>query len=95
MPGNVNPKYRIYYNLHFLLDNINIKSYYKDRMLKHNDKELIGRFVKTCARQRMTLEDMGRAVGRTKGWASMIINGKVKTLRFCTRNRVLEFLGEL
>jgi len=43
----------------------------------------------------MTLEEMGRAVDRSKGWASEIINGKIAHLRFCTRNRILEYMGEL
>lgn len=43
----------------------------------------------------MTLEKMGRAVGRSKGWASAIVNEKIGQLQFGTRNRILEYLGEL
>ena len=64
-------------------------------MINQNDKQLIDRYVKMCARSRMTLEDMGRAVGRTKAWASAVVNRKTTRLQFATRNRILEYMGEL
>ena len=69
--------------------------YYIDIMTDKNDMMLIKKFILKCARSRMTLEEMGGTVGRTKGWASMIANGKIARLQFGTRNRILEYLGEL
>lgn len=59
------------------------------------DQEIIRRYVRRCAKKRMTLEKMGRAVGRSKTWASNIVSGKTGWLQFGTRNRILEYLGEL
>lgn len=60
-----------------------------------NDKKLIQRYIRKCSKSRMTLGEMGQAVGRTKGWASLLVNGQIGQLRFATRNRILEYLGEL
>lgn len=64
-------------------------------MNNKRDRELIDRFTAACAKKRMTLEQMGAAVSRSKNWASQIVNGKTKQLRFQTRNLIREFLGEL
>ena len=64
-------------------------------MTKYPDKELIAKFINRCAQERMTLDAMGKAVGRSKNWASLLANGKINRLWFCTRNRILEYLGEL
>ena len=64
-------------------------------MTHQNDIKLIQEYVHKCARSRMTLERMALAVGRTKRWASLIVNGKITRLQFGTRNRIREFLGEL
>jgi hypothetical protein len=64
-------------------------------MMYQKDAKLIQKYIHRCARSRMTLERMASAVGRTKGWASLIVNGKITRLQFGTRNRIREFLGEL
>ena len=64
-------------------------------MDKKKDAEIIQAYILHCAQKRMTLAKMGRAIGRTKGWASAIVNGRTKRLMFSTRNRILEYLGEL
>jgi len=64
-------------------------------MKQTSDTELIRKFVLKCARARMTLDDMAASVGRTRGWASLLSNGKITHLQFGTRNRIREFLGEL
>jgi succinate dehydrogenase/fumarate reductase flavoprotein subunit len=65
------------------------------RMTNNNDAELIERFIKRCAQKHMTLEKMGGTIGRTKGWASLLVKGKITRLWFCTRSRILEYMGEL
>lgn len=69
--------------------------YHVDTMSNKNDTEIIRKYIRACAKARMTLPQMADAVGRTKGWASLIINGKITRLQFGTRNRILEYLGEL
>ncbi len=60
-----------------------------------DDTALIKKYIRVCSKKRMTLEQMAKAVGRTKGWASLLAQGKITRLWFCTRNRILEYLGEL
>jgi transcriptional regulator with XRE-family HTH domain len=60
-----------------------------------DDKKLIERFIKRCARKRMTQEQMGKAVGRSRNWASFLASGRISRLQFRTRNRILEYMGEL
>lgn len=64
-------------------------------MNNKSDTTLIEQFISKCAGLGLTLEQMGQAVDRTKGWASMIINGQITRLRFSTRNRIKKFMGEL
>jgi len=64
-------------------------------MNKEKDFRLIQIYILNCAKKRMTLEKMGQNVGRTKSWASALVNGRITRLQFCTRNRILEYLGEL
>jgi hypothetical protein len=64
-------------------------------MINKNDTKIIQAYVLHCSKKRMTLEKMGQAVGRSKGWASAIVNGKIGQLQFGTRNRILEYMGEL
>ena len=60
-----------------------------------NDLKLIRAYILRCSKKRMTLKQMGKAVGRSKAWASKLVNGKTRNLQFGTRNRILEYLGEL
>jgi len=64
-------------------------------MVNQSDKPLIEKFILICSMKRMTLKEMSNAVGRSKNWASLLVNGKTLRLRFSTRNRILEYLGEL
>ena len=59
------------------------------------DAELIGRFILVCSKKHMTLERMARTARRSRSWASRLVNGKIARLHFSTRNRILEYLGEL
>ena len=64
-------------------------------MSRNKDIELIQRLISECSRRHMTLEQMAVAVGRSKGWASTIVNGKTRSLKFSTRSLVMKFLGDL
>lgn len=64
-------------------------------MNKEKDIRLIQTYILNCARKRMTLEKMGQCVGRTKAWASAVVNGRITRLQFGTRNRILEYMGRL
>lgn len=58
------------------------------------DKEIIRRFIEKARRDHLTLEQAASKVKRSKGWASLVINGKITSLKFQTRNFILEFLGD-
>lgn len=64
-------------------------------MTENTDRELIKRYVNFCAKQGFNLQEMGALVKRTKGWASLIVNEKIKYLKFETKNRIKAVLGEL
>lgn len=64
-------------------------------MNKTIDTELIQRFILRCAKSHMTLDEMAGAVNRTRGWASLLTNGKISRLQFGTRSRIAEYLGEI
>ena len=65
------------------------------RMSKKNDIEIIQEFVNKCLHEHLTLQEMGKLVGRTSQWASTLVNGKTKKLRFKTKGLILEKLGKL
>lgn len=58
-----------------------------------NDQELIQRYIRWCANNDFNQTKMGELVGRTKQWASWIVNGHTKRLKFTTRNRIKSILG--
>ncbi len=90
--------YQLYILIAFkikLLDFLILLIYYISKMLANRDKGLIERFIKACAKRRMTLAEMGNSIERTQAWASLLFNGKITRLQFATRNRMKEFLGEL
>jgi len=64
-------------------------------MTANKDIEIIRIFIRRCAKEHKTLKEMGEAVGRTKQWASRLVQGKIKSLRFTTRSMILEYLGKL
>lgn len=81
--------------LYKLLDKIDNPSYILYKMYKNSDRGLVKRFVTECARRGFTLAEMGAAVGKTRAWASLIINGRIKRGHWRTRNLMKQFLGEL
>lgn len=78
-----------------MLDNLNNKFYIMNTMSKKTDYEMVKRFIEECARLGLSVEEMGARVGRSKGWASMLINGKISRPHWRTRNLISRFLGEL
>lgn len=78
-----------------MLDKPDKLFYYPDRMSKTSDKKLVKRFIEECASRGLTLEQMGAAVGKTKSWAGMLVNGQIKRPYWRTRNLIRQFLGEI
>lgn len=62
---------------------------------RSDDAALIERFVKSCADRDMTLLQMAESIGKTKTWASLLVRGKVKTLKWQTANRIARYLNGL
>lgn len=63
--------------------------------IQSEDAALIGRYVEHAARKGWNVEMTGKKAGRSKGWASRLINGGIGSLKFTTRNRIRIILGEL
>ena len=73
---------------------MNILIYIMVNVNKKSDIELIKEFIGWAAQRGLTLEEMARTVKRTKGWASAIIRGQIKELKFSTRCRIESVLKE-
>lgn len=58
------------------------------------DQEIIRRFIEKVSRNHLTVEQAASKVGRSKGWASLLINGKIRSLKFQTRNLIIDYLGD-
>ena len=56
------------------------------------DRDLIDRFIALCAERGETQTQMARMVRRSRGWASLLVNGRIKRLHFATRNRIAKVL---
>jgi hypothetical protein len=65
-----------------------------DQQLMQADKDLIQRFISWAIKRELTQTQMATLANRTKGWASLIVRGKIKILKFETRNRIKNLLGE-
>lgn len=57
------------------------------------DIATIKRYIALCKRRGMTLNAMAAEMGKTGGWASLLVNGKIRGLKWSTRNRMNEILG--
>jgi hypothetical protein len=57
------------------------------------DKTIIKRYILRCKRRGMTLNAMAAEMGKTGGWASLLVNEKINGLKWSTRNRMIEILG--
>ena len=75
------------------LDIFNIKHYIIYTMNNLTDVSLIEAYLKFCADRGLNLEQTGLMVKKTKSWASLLANGKIKKLRFTTRNSIKQILG--
>jgi predicted XRE-type DNA-binding protein len=56
------------------------------------DRDLIKEFIAWAIRNDLNQSGMARAAGRSRGWASYLIKGKIQRLRFDTRNRIITVL---
>ena len=62
-------------------------------MANNSDIELINKLVAFCKDRNFTIDQIASFVGMTRGWASLITNGKIKSLKFSTRSRIEKALG--
>ena len=62
-------------------------------MRKINDNLLIKWFVEFCIENDFNQSRMAKEIDMSRGWASLLVNGKIKSLRFDTRNRIKSILG--
>lgn len=75
------------------LDKLNIDDYIYIIMQKIKDTLLIRWFIDFCIEKDFNQSRMAKEVGMSRSWASMLINGQIKSLRFDTRNRIKNLLG--
>lgn len=64
-------------------------------MHKIKDNLLIKWYIDYCVEKDFNQSEMARKVGMSRAWASMLVNGQIKSLRFDTRNRIKTLLGVL
>lgn len=63
-------------------------------MNKNDDGELIKKFIEWCISKDFNQNKIALIVGKTKGWASLLINGKIHRLQFDTKNQIKKLIGE-
>lgn len=64
-------------------------------MNKNDDKRLIKKFIDWCIDNNFNQVKMAELANRTPAWASLLVEGKIKSLNFDTRNQLKRILGEL
>jgi len=62
-------------------------------MTDNSDQKLIKKFIDWCSAGGFNQTEMAMLVKKTKGWSSLIVQGKIKRLQFDTRNRIKGILG--
>jgi len=83
----------IFSKSNIFLDFLNIYVYIVYIMNNSSDIRLINIFVNWCIANDMNQSEIAKKVGRTRGWASLLVNGKISHLQFTTRNRIKHVLG--
>ena len=76
-----------------MLDILNDLTYIYISMNNKSDNLLIKWFIDYCIDQNLNQSRMAELVDMSRGWASMLVNGQIKRLRFDTRNRIKGILG--
>jgi hypothetical protein len=64
-------------------------------MNKNDDGRLIKKFIDWCIDNNFNQVKMAELAKRTPAWASLLVEGKIKSLNFDTRNQLKRILGEL
>jgi len=64
-------------------------------MNKNGDGKLIKKFIDWCIANDFNQAKMAELAKRTPAWASLLVEGKIKSLNFDTRNQLKRILGEL
>jgi len=62
-------------------------------MSNNPDHDLIKKYIDWCEANNFTQTKMGELAGRTKQWASWLVNGHISKLQFKTRGRIKSILG--
>ena len=78
---------------HKTLDKLAISTYINNSMSNIKDDLIIKWFIDFAISRDWNQSRMAKAVGRTRGWASLLVQGKITTLNFDTRNRIKSILG--
>jgi len=61
--------------------------------IKMTDKMLIKWFIDYAIESGWNQSKMAKVVGRTRSWASDLVNGNIRSLNFDTRHRIKSILG--
>lgn len=66
----------------------------KNRPLTHlTDRELIDKIIQRARDKEFTSVEMAAEVKMSDSWARHLLSGRISTLRFRTRNRIIRVLG--
>ena len=77
------------------LDIVNYCAIILITMNKNDDGRLIKKFIDWCIDNNFNQVKMAELAKRTPAWASLLVEGKIKSLNFDTRNQLKRILGEL
>lgn len=77
------------------LDIVNFNAIILITMNKNDDGRLIKKFINWCIDNNFNQVKMAELAKRTPAWASLLVEGKIKSLNFDTRNQLKRILGEL
>ena len=59
-----------------------------------SDTHIIREYIKWCEDRGINQSAMAIMVNRSKGWASLLVQGKIKKLHFDTKAQILRVMGK-
>ncbi len=63
-------------------------------MNNKTDEKIIGKFITWCIENDLNQSRMAEVAKMSRAWASLLVNGKIKSLSFDTRNRIKKIIGD-
>jgi len=63
-------------------------------MNNKTDEKVIGKFITWCIENDQNQSRMAEVAKMSRAWASLLVNGKIKSLSFDTRNRIKKIIGD-